>query len=79
MTTIRHNTDLDAPEVWQARVDLAACFRAADSSEPSSSALIYSPSAYCSTSAKNGSSVAGGFSSFLWYHAVAAYVGSASA
>jgi len=29
MTAIRHNTDLDSAEVWQARVDLAACFRAA--------------------------------------------------
>lgn len=28
MNTQRHN-DLDRPEVWQARVDLAACFRAA--------------------------------------------------
>ena len=28
MNTLRHN-DLDRPEVWQARVDLAACFRTA--------------------------------------------------
>ncbi len=29
MIAIRHNTDLDSADVWQARVDLAACFRAA--------------------------------------------------
>jgi ribulose-5-phosphate 4-epimerase/fuculose-1-phosphate aldolase len=29
MSAILHNTDLDSPDVWQARVDLAACFRAA--------------------------------------------------
>ncbi|HYZ22873.1 MAG TPA: aldolase [Rhodopila sp.] len=29
MTTIARNSDLDHPAVWQARVDLAACFRAA--------------------------------------------------
>jgi ribulose-5-phosphate 4-epimerase/fuculose-1-phosphate aldolase len=29
MTTIIKNADLDSPEVWRARVDLAACFRAA--------------------------------------------------
>ena len=27
--SIMRNTDLDSPDVWQARVDLAACFRAA--------------------------------------------------
>lgn len=27
--SITHNSDLDSPDVWQARVDLAACFRAA--------------------------------------------------
>lgn len=29
MTAIARNSDLDHPDVWQARVDLAACFRAA--------------------------------------------------
>jgi ribulose-5-phosphate 4-epimerase/fuculose-1-phosphate aldolase len=29
MTTIIKNANLDSPEVWRARVDLAACFRAA--------------------------------------------------
>lgn len=29
MITIARNAQLDAPDVWQARVDLAACFRAA--------------------------------------------------
>ena len=28
MTAIAKNSDLDSPDVWQARVDLAACFRA---------------------------------------------------
>jgi ribulose-5-phosphate 4-epimerase/fuculose-1-phosphate aldolase len=29
MTAIARNSDLDHPDIWQARVDLAACFRAA--------------------------------------------------